>query len=494
MSASSSGPLPPNTPILVGVGLADQRVDDHLTALEPIELMIDAVRSAAADSGSGELLLRVGSIAVPHGRWSYGDPGRTIATRLGVPDACTVLAEVGVLQQTIIGDACQRIASGELQATLVVGGEAGHRLRRAAAAGVAATETVDPAEPDVTLRPQHELISPVELAAGLNRALGYYAIIESAFRARQGWSVDEGRRRISSMYSQFSHVAADNPRAWRRTTADPELIMVPTEKNPMMAFPYTRSHISSWSVDQAGALLFCSVGTARELGIPSDRWIFPVVSAESNDMVSVCNRADLGRTVGVEVAVHAALDRANFAPADLDHVDLYSCFPVAVEMFAEALGYDVGSRDFTITGGMPWAGGPFNNYVIQATAMMAEKLRVEQRPTHGMVTCVSGLLTKIGVAIWSNDHPSTPFASLDVTDDVAATSRTVDIVGDYSGRARVAGYTVLHERRGTRGVLVLDVPGARTVAWTDDPELIASMERDEWIGREVVVEASCVVS
>ena len=104
------------------------------------------------------------------------------------------------------------------------------------------------------------------------------------------------------------------------------------------------------------------------------------------------------------------------------------------------------------------------------------------------------VVAKIGVAIWSNDHPSTPFASLEVTDDVAATSRTVDIVGDYSGRARVAGYTVLHERRGTRGVLVLDVPGARTVAWTDDPELVASMERDEWIGREVVVEASCVVS
>jgi acetyl-CoA C-acetyltransferase len=339
----------------------------------------------------------------------------------------------------------------------------------------------------VILRPAEELSTKVERSAGLNRADGYYAILESAFRARQGWTVEEGRRRISEMYSEFSNIAARNPHAWRRVAVDADAISTPTERNPMMAFPYTRAHISSWSVDQAGALLFCSAGLARELDIPRERWVFPVVSSESNHMVNVSNRRDLGRSEAVDIVVEAALRQASLAPADLTLLDLYSCFPVAVEMFAVALGVPVGSRALTITGGMPWAGGPFNNYVIQSTAQMALQLRSCTSPSTGLTTCVSGMLTKIGAGVWSTDQPSAPFAHIDVSNQVNERGGRLPSVDNYSGSARVVGYTVLHGRRGAHGVLIVDVPEARTVVSTSEPDYVASMERDDWIGRSVDV-------
>lgn len=483
---TAAAEVSPSAPVLVGVGIASQRIDDLAGALEPLELMETALRGAGRDSGRPEILSHVGQIAVPHGRWKYSDPAGELARRVGAEHTRTVLAEVGILQQTLITDACARIASGEMTAAVVVGGECGHRIKIASRAGQRVSETTLTGQPDVTLRPASELRADAELAAGPKSGDGYYAILESAFRARHGLTVAEHSRQIAAMYSGMSRVAARNRFAWRPVEATAEEIQTVTASNPMMAFPYSRSHIASWSVDQAGALLFCSAALARRLGVPEDRWVFPLASAESNHMVNVCNRRDLGRTEAVGVTVEAALRAAAMTSSDLTHLDLYSCFPVAVEMFAEALGIGILDRDLTITGGMPWAGGPFNNYVIQSTAQLALQLREAGGPATGMTTCVSGLLTKIGAAIWSTT-PSAAFVNVDVSRVVAEACETVPVVPCHTGLGQVAGYTVLHGHRGRHGVLVLDIPGARSLAWTDDTKFLDSMEQDDWIGRDVDV-------
>lgn len=476
--------IPDATPVLVGVGTAAQREPDPARAAEAVELMGRSLEAAGQDSGRPELLTRIGDLAVPRGRWGYGDPGRLLADRVGATGAHTVRADVGILQQTLIARACTRVASGAVEVAAVVGGEAGHRLRQAEKAGTTAAESPAPDEPDELLVPQQELRLPVERTAGLRAAVGYYAVLESAFRHRRGWTVERSRDLIAELYARMSEQSLDNPGAWRPERVAAREIRDAGEGNPMLAFPYTRRHATSWSVDQAGALLVCSAGTARRLGVPQDRWVFPMVSAESNHMRAVSRRDDLSRSPGAVHVARAVLDRA----ADgIDLVDLYSCFPVAVELFAEAFGLGT-DRPLTVTGGMPWAGGPYNNYVVQATCRTIELIRAGQGRT-GLVTCVSGLMTKQAAALWSDRPPRDPFAAVDVTAAVAAEAQVRDVVADHTGPGTVAGYTVLHERDApARGVAVLDLPGGlRTVVRAADQGVVSAMESDEWCGRAVTV-------
>lgn len=473
-------------PVLVGIGVATQREDDFTRAAEPLDLMLAAVRSAGADAlaNPAALLAGVQRVAVPRGRWRYRNPGGAIARAIGAPCATTVLASVGVLQQTLIGDACRAITDGEIDTALVVGGDAGYRILRAGIAGMRAGERQQDDAPDVALEPADELRHPAELRAGMKLPVGLYAIMESAYRARQGWSVAAHRDRLAALYSRFSAIAADNPHAWNRRRFDPSAIRDASERNPMQAFPYTRLHCSTWNVDQAGALLLCSTRRADELGVAADKRIHPLASTESNHMVPVSARYDLAACPGAGIAGRAALDAAQLTLADLDLVELYTCFPIAVETYADALGLPL-DRDLTVTGSMALAGGPFNNYVLQATCRMAELLRAG-RGRVGLVSSVSGVLTKQGFGLWSRMPGQVPFAWRDVSHDVGRASPVKPIVDAATGDATIAGCTVLHERGAPpRAVAIVDAAGARTVVDTLDGALVARMEAVEMVGGRV---------
>jgi acetyl-CoA C-acetyltransferase len=448
--------------------------------------MLTAVRNAGADAlaDSRALLAGVGRIAVPKGRWRYRNPGGEMARMVGADRAVSLLASVGVLQQTLIGDACRAIAEGETDTALVVGGDAGYRILRATILGTRASERQQADAPDVSLDPSDELRHPAELRAGMKLPVGLYAMMESAYRAKHGWSVDAHRDRLAVMYGRFSQIAADNPHAWNRRRVDAQQIRDAFERNPMQAFPYTKLHCSTWNVDQAGALLFCSATRADELGIAYDKRIYPLASTESNHMAAVSTRADLAACPGAGIAGRAALDAAGLAIADVDLVELYTCFPFAVETYADELGLSL-DRDLTVTGSMAFAGGPFNNYVIQATCRMAELLR-EGRRRCGLVSSVSGVLTKQGFGLWSREPACDGFTLRDVSGDVARRGSFKPVVESATGTGTIAGYTVLYERgKPPRGVAIVDIDDARTVVDTVDAALIARMETVEMCGTSV---------
>jgi acetyl-CoA C-acetyltransferase len=256
----------------------------------------------------------------------------------------------------------------------------------------------------------------------------------------------------------------------------------------MLAFPYGKLHTSQWNVDQAAALLLCSVETARALGVAPDRWVFPIAVADSNYMLPVSERPALHRAPGFEVAGRTALAHAGIDIDDVAHLELYSCFPVAVRVQARALGIDDARRPLTLTGGMPFAGGPLNNFALQAMVKATAVLRAAP-DSRALVSAVSGMLTKQGLGVWSSAPPTRPFRFLDVTADVGATSQALPTAPAHRGPARVASYTVVHEIDGSRrGILVCDTPdGARTVASTRDPALTDAMEREEWCGRPIEI-------
>ena len=480
--------LDPATPVLVGIGIVEQRQDDPGLALEAIELMIDAVRRAADDAGVAAQLPAIERVLVPQGLWSYGDPGRMIADAIGAASACTVYAKLGVMQQTLIDEACLGIGKGEFDLAVVVGGEARYRGLRAQIAGVEASETANAGSPDIVMEPDAELYHDVEVAALGHMPVGYYAIMESAFRAAQGWTVEQHRGHLAALYSRFSEIAAANPHAWRREALAPEAIRDASAKNKMLAFPYTKLHNSSWNVDQAAALLLCSVDKAEALGIPRSQWIFPLASAESNYMLSLAQKPELHRLPGARIAGQQALSLAGLTVAELDFIELYSCFPIAVEIYAAELGLPA-TIDWTVTGGMPFAGGPLNNFVLQSTARMVEMLR--QSPgSNALISSVSGLMTKQSFAVWSSAAADRGFQFEDVTEAVRAELAACEIAENYRGDGCILGYTVLYQgAQPQRAVAVLEVPGgAHTVAFNEDPAVMEAMQLEEYCGRSVTVE------
>lgn len=475
--------FPANTPVLVGVAAVQQKLDDYQRALEPVALMEQALRSAAADAGSVELLRRADEILVPKSMWGYSDPGRLLANALGATAATTLLAEFGILQQTLLSRACQRIAAGEADVVLVTGGEARYRAMCAGKVGVEAPETQQVGvEPDTTLRPQDEMWSSVETDSGLGMPVGYYAILDSALRYKQGLSLDEHRDQMAQMYDRLSQLAADNPDAWSNQIVEAGFIREHSANNRMLAFPYTKLHNSQWNVDQAAGLILCSTQVAQELGIDRRKWIFPRAFTESNAMSVVASRRDLGASPGFRIAGKVAMELAGVSFSQLRLCELYSCFPYAIRVQLHEFGMD-SNRNVSVTGGMTFGGGPLNNFVFQAMVRMVRLLR--QNPAEaGLVTTVSGLLTKQACALWSATPGANGWAFADVTEQVLAASETCELVENYSGEGRVAGYTVLYQGlEPWRAIAVLDLPdGRRTVAYSEDRQLMEQMMTKECCG------------
>ncbi len=480
--------MDPKTPVLVGVGAVVQRAADPATADEAVALMATALERAADDAGSRQLLTDADGIAVPRGLWEYSDPARMVAARLGARQARTSLAEIGVLQPTLVNAACRDIACGKADVVLVAGGEAKYRNVSARGAGVAVSDTPQVGvAPDETLRPADELFTQLEVERGLVMPVNCYAVMENALRYADGQTVEAHRDAVAALWAGFSLVAADNPYAWYREPISAAEIRDASPTNRMLAFPYTKRHNSQWNVDQAAGLILCSVEKARALGLASDGWIFPLAAVESNHMVPMVLRRELHRCPAFAIAGTRALAFAGRTRADLRHVDLYSCFPIAVRIQARELGLTE-QRPLTVTGGMAFAGGPLNNYVLQATVRMAEVLR-DDRDATGLTTAVSGMLMKQGVNLWSATPAAGSFRFEDVSAEAATATATLTLVDDFEGEAPVASYTVLYlDETPVRGIVLCDLPDERrALVTTDDSAIIQGILADEFCGRQVRV-------
>jgi acetyl-CoA C-acetyltransferase len=425
--------------------------------------MVDAARRAGDDAG-GDLLGSVGWIGTPKGTWTHPDPAREVAATVGAPHAHTVMAEVGITQQEVIDVALAAVRDGA-GAALVLGAEVNHGSTDGAAAAVGAARraTVEPDEHLVS----HDLgISAVEVNHLFVDPPTVYAVLENAFAAAQGWDADEHHRRLGALTEAFAAVAAGNPYAWERGAPSAAEIVDPSDGNRMIAEPYTKLCCSNLRVNQAAALLVTTVDRARAAGVAEDRWVFCHGSAFCNHAVPVVQRDDLSRSIVVRSAGNRALELAGSGADGLEHLDLYSCFPAAVQITAGELGIPL-DRQLTVTGGMTFAGGPLNSYVLHSTATMADVLRTDPG-SRGLVTSVSGFLTKFGAGVWSTDPSPDGWRSEDVTAEAKAADQPVPDTDEPGDDVRVVAGTVKHDRDGTRtAVEVVETPdGTRSLRTT----------------------------
>lgn len=491
------GGVAERTPVIVGVGFHQERVDDPTRSSEACELMVRAARSAAADAAAEELLPRIESISIPQGLWPYRNPGKLVADSLGCPRAKTIVTDLGVLQLAPLAELCRAIAAGEQKVGLVAGGEAKYRDLRSRITGQPAPITEqaeDTPLPDLRRGSADPFCSDLEAKRGLQTPIALFAIIESALRYQRGLSVEEHRDTIARMYSGFSAVAAANPHAWSREAVSPQEIRDPGPSNAMQAFPYTKRHCSNWNVNRAVAILACSAAAAETLGIEESKWIFPLATVESRHVVVLARQRQLHSHPGTVLAGQRAFELAAAAPSDLTAAELYSCFPAAVGSFAHDLALPLGCP-LTVTGSMAFAGGPFNHFSLEGVARMVEVLReaAAQSPGArrvGLVTNLSGIFGKQACALFSNVPAPGGYRYEDITDAVARIDVPIPLDDEYTGPATVVGYTVVFERGDpSHGVAICDTPGGtRTVARSDDPLLLADMMRRELCGREVAVD------
>jgi acetyl-CoA C-acetyltransferase len=479
----------PRTPVLIGAGQLSNRVDKGDAPLEPVDLIVEALRRAAEDTGVGAAAVTGADAVHIVGllSWRYRDPGALVAERLGAsPRDTSVSGMGGNGPQSLVNMACLDIQAGRADLVLLGGAEAWRTRMGSRAAGGELDWTVQGEDVPAARKSIDEvpMTAPGEQARGVVMPVQVYPIFEQAFRIGLGRSVEDHLVATSELWSRFSEVASTNPHAWIQQRYSAEDIRTPSDRNRWIGFPYTKLMNSNNAVEQGAAVILCSAERAEALGVPRDRWVFPHSGTDAHDHYFVSERDDLRSSPAIRLAGRAALELAGVGVDDLAHIDLYSCFPSAVQIAAAELGIDI-ERQLTVTGGLSFAGGPWNNYVTHSIATMAGVLR-DDPGSVGLVTANGGFITKHAFGIYSTEPPATPFRHADLQAEVdALPSRTLCESPD--GPIEIEAWTVLHGREGNpeNGFVVgLLADGQRAWGTSQDAGMLQTMLTEELGGRK----------
>lgn len=489
-------------PVIVGMGQVTDTTSPPDSARSPLQLMQDAAQLAAADSGAGEALwsaldsitvIRLFSDTVPRFASPFGklvNPPWSLARRLGAQQVTDLVypPQGGDSPQVMLARACERIAQGESQAALIVGGEALRTELAAKRAGLALQWGEDAPMPPDGLGGVKDMYTAEEEAHGMRSAIAMYGLIGQALRGAAGQTVDAYREASARLFARFAAVAKANPLATRREGYSAQAIGTVTQDNPYVGFPFTKLMTASAFIDQSAAFIVVSEARADELGIPQDRRVYLHGSAAAHDEWFVSDRPRLDQSPAMRLCAQHALAQAGCSLDEVSHLDIYSCFPSAVQIACKELGLSPDDpRGLTVTGGLPYFGGPGNNYVTHAIAEMVRRVR-GQPGSRGLVMANGGLVTKEAVGIYSTRRPEIPFvresASL-IQDQIDRIPKQM-IEHAPQGEGVIETYAVLHGKSGPERCVLfgkLVATGERFLANTpDDLQTLERIESIEGLG------------
>ena len=326
-------------------------------------------------------------------------------------------------------------------------------------------------------------------------AIFAYPMIENGIRTHLQRSIADHRAAMGELFAGFAAVAAANPLADRRNGFSAEEIATVSADNPYIGFPYTKLMNSNAFIDQAAAVILMSVAKARSLGIPEEKWVYLHGCADAYDHWFLSDRKNFHSSPAMRLTAREAFAMAGCTIDDVAHIDLYSCFPSAVQIACDEMGIAPDDpRGLTVTGGLPYFGGPGNNYVTHSIAEMMN--RVRQAPgSKGLVTANGNYVTKQSAGIYSTAPPSQPFAPKDpkvyqAEIDADKGPRSIDAA---DGAAAIETYTVMHDRQGPSYSILFGrlEDGSRFIANTpEDPALLRDMTERDYVGATGRVQSS----
>ncbi len=416
----------------------------------------EVAREVAADAGVPQALRELESLQVVYCQaWEYDDACRRLAERLGADPAHRRYSGLGgSVPLTLVVDAAASMARGELDLALVIGGEALATRKRLA----------DPAWSYPPEKPGRFpiTIDRAEADNGIFQAYLTFALLDTARRVHLGRDLDEHRKELGQLFAPLSEVAAAQPEhAWFPARHDASEIVEVTPSNRMVATPYTKLMTAFMDVDMAAGVLLTTEARADALGVPADRRVYLRGFGAADEPFGMAARPDLWRAPAMEVATRTALGGRTVE--DIAHLDLYSCFASSLAFASDALGIRE-PRQLTVTGGLPYHGGPGSNYTTHALAAMTDVLRGDPG-SFGLVTGVSMHMAGHAASLWSTSPGLAPASQ------AAADHPEVPVTTHPEGTARVATFSTTYGREGPEWTaLICDLPdGSRCYARLEEP-------------------------
>jgi acetyl-CoA C-acetyltransferase len=486
-------PVDSRAPCLIGVGQRTWHPDEvgDEGAPEPLVMWADVVRRAADDTGVASAAVdRLDSLQIVYCQtWQYDDPSARLAAELGISPRHSYYSGIGgTTPQVLVNGAAERILAGELDVALICGAEALATQRRYKRRGERYPYSFKPEErrPFPWEAPFHS----AEVAHEVFQAWLTFAIFENARRGHLGVELDAYRRQLGDLLAPFTDIAAANPLAWFPVSRTSDEIITATAENRMVGYPYTKYMISIMDVDMAAAVMLASHEAADALGVPPERRVYLRGWCYATDPIYVAEHDEMWRSPAMSAAADEALRVGGVGVDDVAHLDVYSCFSSSVNFARDALGVGNGdSRSLTVTGGLPYHGGAGSDYMTHSIATMADVLRRDSG-SYGLVSGVGMHMTKHVYGLYSTEPgPVAPPEQERVQAALDAEGKHA-IRDVYDGAATVAAYSVVHDKDGEPewGVVVCDLPdGDRAYGKALDTDMLASIERDELVGRKVTL-------
>jgi acetyl-CoA C-acetyltransferase len=457
--------LEDSTPVLIGAGqFTEQGVAPQL-AQPPMGIAAQAAKAALADTGCAtKLVAQLDTIAVirifpdsyknprvpsPFGRAE--NPPRAVARRIGANPERAIYGQVGGnTPQKMINEMAERISSGEVGIALLTGSEAINTAQLATRSGI----NLDWAEQDEGTLEDRGLGEPMstqhEQDHGIAAPIYAYPLFENAVRGNLGRSIDAHMLEMGKLFAPFSRVAVNNPFSFKATQRTAEELATVTVENRFISFPYPKWLNARDSVNQGAAVIMTSVAKARELGVDPSKWVFLHGCGEANDKIMLSQRVNYHTSPAMKLNSAKAFDMAGKSIDEMDFIDIYSCFPSAVEVACDALNLATNdARGLTVTGGLPFFGGPGNNYSMHAIATMIPMLRTNPGK-FGLVSTNGGRLTKHSTGIysttptqgkWARENPANYQPAIDGATGPSFTEEPL-------GHAKIETYTVACDRAG----------------------------------------------
>jgi len=491
----------PRTPVVVGVGQFTERIDDaDYRGMSAVELATEAARAALADTGAAAIAKAVDTVfglrqfeisgPMPAALGKSNNYPRSVMQRVGGDPARVVLEPVGGQgPQKLVTEAGNAIAAGEADVVMIMGSEPGSTAKYFANRDDKPDFT-EHIEGQLEDRGHHifSYIDDYTIQHGLTGAPVQYGLLENARRARLGLSVADYRREMAELFAPLSKVAAKNPFSSSPVERSVDEIATVTNDNRMICDPYPRLLVARDQVNQGAAAVMMSVEAARRLGVPEGNWVYVHGHSDMAEQATL-DRPDLGASPAAVMAAREALRVAGIGVDDIATFDLYSCFPFPVFVICEALGIDADDpRGLTLTGGLPYFGGPGNSYSLHGIAETVSEMR-DAPGRFGFVGANGGIMSKYSVGIYSTEPVEWRTDRCDALKADIAALQKVPVTRNPDGAATIETYSVRHDWPIRTGIIVgrLDSDNSRFMATTEDDDLVALMSDGDPLGAPISV-------
>lgn len=488
-------------PILVGCGQITQREIDPMKALSPIDLTAKACFHAAIDSDVGNILLNKLDTLVlirsfsdtswrfksPFGK--YTNPSLSLAKRINAKNVKNLIYTFpgGNMPQWSINRIFELITKGKIKTALLAGGEALSTQKRAQREGINLNWNEDLGINYKEWGIEKRGWSDIEDAHGLRGAIFAYPLIENAIRGQEKRTIQQHNIEMGNILEKFSLIAKNNPLADRRKGYTAHEISKVSKRNPYIGYPYTKLMNANAFIDQSSAIIMTTVQHAKELGINRDKWVYLHGCSDTYDHWYLSDRINFYSSPAMKVACEEALKMANCAINDIEFLDIYSCFPSAVKIACDEMNIDINTKkQLTVTGGLPYFGGPGNNYVTHSISEIMNRVR-NNHGSKGLVTANGNYITKQSVGIYSSEETNKNFApkNPEVYQKPINNNMGPKFIKEANGNAFIETYTVINSREGPSFSILfgrLD-NGNRFIANTpNDNDLLLDMMNNEYLG------------